>query len=222
MSVGWTKIVVCLAVTIGYAQQLFAGTPGIPFERVIWPDDPDQIEAYCDLRVLLMKSFERWNAHDIDGFMDAIVWKSDDFVTTLDGSTIRGRRQILAAYRKGYSDPNTMGVVECSSLATNLLSPDLALVLFGWSQTIDCKKTIGSSSMLAAKFPFGWRVISNESEFHLRMPFQTDPRQLRPETIVPFGLRDRLTVPGADPKDLFVNRDHYYRGPIQLTMSLER
>lgn len=194
----------------------------MPFERVIWPDDPDQIEAYCDIRAVLLKSFERWNAHDIDGFMEAGAWKSDDFVTTLDGSTIRGWRQVLAAYRKGYSDPNTMGVVECSSLGTNLLSPDLALVLFGWSQTIDGKKTIGTSSMLAAKFPFGWRIISNESEFHLRMPFQTDPRQLGPEKIVPFGLRDPLTVPGADPKDLLVNRDHYYRRPIQLSVSTGR
>ena len=218
MCVGWIKTFLCLAAAIGYAQQLFAGSPVPPFERVIWPDDPDQIEAYSDIRALLLKSFERWNAHDIDGFIDGSVWKSDNFVTTLGGSTIRGWRQVLAAYRLGYSDPNTMGFVECCSLGTDLLTPDLALVLLGWTQTIDGKKKIGSSSMLAAKFPFGWRIISNESEFHFRMPFQTDPRQLRPGTIVPFALRDRIT----DPKDLFVNREHYYRGPIRLSLSLEQ
>ena len=59
MSVGWPKSFVYLAVVIiGCAPQLFAGTSGAPFERVIWPDDPHQIEAYCDIRVLLLKSLE--------------------------------------------------------------------------------------------------------------------------------------------------------------------
>jgi hypothetical protein len=115
-----------------------------------------------------------------------------------------------------------MGSVECSSLGTNLLNPDLALVRFGWTQTIDGKKTIGSSSMLASKFSFGWRIISNKSAFHLHMPFQADPRQLRWGKIVPFGLRDRLAVPDDDPKDLFVNGNQYYGGPIRLSLSLER
>jgi hypothetical protein len=214
----WTKVIACLFAAIGYAHQLFAGTPEIPFERVIWPDDRDEIEAYCDIRALLSKSFERWNAHDINGYMDAAVWKSDDFVTTLDGSTIRGWRQVLAAYRRGYSDSNTMGVVECSCLGTNLLSPDLALVLLGWSQTINGKKTIGSSSMLAAKFPFGWRIISNESEFHLHMPFQTDPRQLRPGRIVPFALQNPLTIP----QDFLLNGSWHHQEPVRLTLSLEK
>ncbi len=62
MSGEWAKGFVCLFAAIGYAQQLFAGTSGAPFERVIWPEDPQQIEAYCDIHALLAKSFERWNA----------------------------------------------------------------------------------------------------------------------------------------------------------------
>ena len=127
----------------------------------------------------------------------------------------------LAAYHQGYGDLNTMGSVEYSSLGTELLTPDLALILLGWTQTSNGKKTIGSSSMLAAKFPFGWRIISNESAFHLHMPFRADPRHLRWNKIVPFGLRDRLAVPD-DPKDLFVNGNQCYGGPIQLSLSLER
>jgi hypothetical protein len=61
----WTKVFVCLVAAIGYAPQLFAGTLSIPFERVIWPDDPHQIEAYCDIHAVLLKSLERWNAHDM-------------------------------------------------------------------------------------------------------------------------------------------------------------
>jgi hypothetical protein len=61
---------------------------------MIWPDDPQQIEAYCDIHAVMLASLERWNAHNIDGFLEASVWKSDDIVTTLDGRTIRGWHQI--------------------------------------------------------------------------------------------------------------------------------
>jgi hypothetical protein len=142
MSVGRTNIFVFLTVAIGYAPQLFAGTLGVPFEKVIWPDDPHQNEAYCDISVVLLRSLERWNAHDIDGFLEASGWKSDGVVTTLNGSTIHGWRQISAAYHQGYADLNTMGSVEYDSLGTDLLTPDLALVLLGWTQTIDSKKRI--------------------------------------------------------------------------------
>jgi hypothetical protein len=216
MSAGWTKIFVCVAAAIGYAQQLFAGTPYTPFERVIWPDDPDQIEAYCDIRALLLKSFERWNAHDIDGFMEA-AWKSDDLVTTLDGHAIRGWRQILAAYHRGYTDQKSMGTLECNSLGTDLLSPDRALVLFGWTQTIDGKKTIGSSSSLAARFSCGWRVISNESEFYPHTYLDLDPRHLSPGKIVPFAYQDSH----IDPNVLSLNVKRFSRAPIRLFLSLE-
>jgi uncharacterized protein (TIGR02246 family) len=218
----WIKAFACLAAAIGYAHQLIAGMPNPPFERVIWPEDPSQIEAYSDIRALLSKSFEKWNAHDIDGFMEVAAWKSDGFVTILNGRTIRGWHQISAAYHQGYRDPNSMGSVDCDSLGTELLTPDLALVLLGWTQTVDGKKEIGTSYMVAVKFPFGWRVISNGSQFRLHMPLQIDPRQLRPEKISPFAVRERLIVPEPDPKDLFVNRDRYYGGLIQLSPLLER
>jgi hypothetical protein len=156
--------------------------------------------------------------HDIDGFMDATAWKSDKLATTLDGHMIRGWRQILAAYHQGYTDLSSMGSVEYSSLGTNLLNPDLALVLFGWTQTIDGKKTIGSSSMLAAKFPFGWRIISNDSDYHMYTPVQPDPRHLRPGKIVPFALQNPLTTP----EDFLLNGSRHYQEPVRLTLSLEK
>jgi hypothetical protein len=160
----WRTIGFLLLVT---AAICFAQDPAPPVisERTDEPiraDDPRAIQAHSEIQKLLLTAIDKWNAHDIDGYMEG-VWKSKDFVMVIDAQEIRGWAEALAAYKRGYSDPSTMGTVVCEGLESQLVTPEVAFVVMRWTAYLKGGKILGTSTMVIRKFEEGWKVISDHS-----------------------------------------------------------
>jgi ketosteroid isomerase-like protein len=150
------------ATAICFAQE---ATPPLLSERTDEPiraDDPRAIQAHDEIQKLILTMIDRWNAHDIDGYMEG-AWKSKDFVMVIDAQEIRGWAEALAAYKRGYSDPSTMGTVVCEGLESQLVTPEVAFVLMRWTAYLKGGKILGTSTMVIRKFQEGWKVISDHS-----------------------------------------------------------
>jgi ketosteroid isomerase-like protein len=131
-------------------------------DEPIRADDPRAIQANNEIQALIFANNERWNAHDIDGFMEG-AWKSKDFLMVIDAEEIRGWSDALAAYHRGYSDPSAMGTVVCDRLETQLITPEVALVLMRWTLYLKGGKVLGTSTLVVRKFSNGWKVVSDHS-----------------------------------------------------------
>jgi ketosteroid isomerase-like protein len=125
-------------------------------------DDPRAIQAHSEVQALIFKMTERWNAHDIAGYMEG-VWKSKDFLMVIDGQETRGWAEAAAAYERGYSDTSLMGNLVCDRLETQLMTPELALVVDRWTLYLKGGRVLGTSTMVVRKFADGWKIISDHS-----------------------------------------------------------
>ena len=63
---------------------------------------------YQQIYGLLMKMPDRWNAHDLDGYL-SVFWNSPDLLTVIEGEQIKGWGDLNATYHRGYASPDEMG-----------------------------------------------------------------------------------------------------------------
>jgi hypothetical protein len=148
---------------IGFAQD--ATTPPVVSQRTDAPikaDDQRAIQAHDEIQKVILTAIDRWNAHDIDGYMEG-VWKSKDFVMVIDAQEIRGWAEALATYKRGYSDPSSMGTVVCEGIESQLVTPEVGFVVMRWTLYLKGGKILGTSTMVLRKFEEGWKVISDHS-----------------------------------------------------------
>src|SRR5580704_11689718 len=59
---------------------------------------------------ILLKMLDRWNAHDIDGYME-VYWKSPELLVVVDAEQFNGWQQLHDSYINGYPDPAGMGFI---------------------------------------------------------------------------------------------------------------
>jgi ketosteroid isomerase-like protein len=147
---------------IGFAQESTSPLITARTDEPIRADDPRAVQAHNEIQAVILGSNERWNAHDIDGFMEG-AWKSSDFVMVIDAQEIRGWAEALAAYKRGYSDPTSMGTVVCDRLETQLITQEVALAVMRWTLMLKGGKVLGTSTMVVRKFTDGWKVVSDHS-----------------------------------------------------------
>jgi hypothetical protein len=83
---------------------------------------PDDQQIY----ELLLKMLDRWNAHDIEGYME-VYWKSPELFVIVDSEQFNGWQQLHDSYVNGYSGVSAMGFVEPARIQVRLLRADLAL-----------------------------------------------------------------------------------------------
>jgi hypothetical protein len=83
---------------------------------------------------LLLRMLDRWNAHDIEGHLEA-YWRSADLLVVVDSEQFNGWPQLHDSYMSGYRDPVAMGFIDPGRIQVKLLKPDLALALTWWSIT---------------------------------------------------------------------------------------
>jgi hypothetical protein len=155
-------IVVIGTSAISFAQET---TPPLVTARTDEPikaDDPRAIQAHQEIQALILAANDKWNAHDIDGYMEA-AWKSRDFVMVVDAQQIRGWAEVTAAYHRAYPNVDSMGHVVCDRLETQLITPDVALAIMRWSLFLKGGKTLGISSLVVRHFADGWKVVSDHS-----------------------------------------------------------
>ena len=113
---------------------------------------------------VLLRMLDRWNAHDIDGYLE-VYSNSPDLLVVVDSEQFTGWKQLHDSYMNGYPNRTAMGFIQPKRIQVKLLNPDLALALTWWSATFpSSKKTVvGNSTMNLQKFPDGWKIIASHT-----------------------------------------------------------
>jgi uncharacterized protein (TIGR02246 family) len=121
---------------------------------------PDDQQVY----EILLKMLDRWNAHDIEGYMD-VYWKSPELLVVVGSEQFNGWQQLHDSYVNGYSGRTAMGFIQPKRIQVRLLRPDLVLVLTWWSVSFPSSKqeVVGNSTMNLQKFDDGWKIVASRS-----------------------------------------------------------
>jgi hypothetical protein len=142
--------------------------PGMAPEKNEWryeflgskPDntEPDAQRVY----EILLKMLDRWNAHDLEGHLEA-YWKSPELLVVIDSEQFNGWQQLHDSYVNGYPDRATMGFIEPARIQVRLLKPDLALALTWWTINFPSshQKVVGNTTMNLQKFDDGWKIVAS-------------------------------------------------------------
>ncbi len=156
-TIGLVLLSAVVAIDISPSQQTIAATGRNQDSR---QQTPRREEA--ELRDLLTAQVAAWNHGDIEGFMQG-YWKSDQ--TTFSGSSgvSRGWQALLDRYRKNYSTRAIMGHLEFSGLEITPLADDAALILGQWHLDRETGPTGGVFTLVARRFPEGWRIIHDHT-----------------------------------------------------------
>ena len=112
-----------------------------------------------EITQLFLKGYERWNAKDLDGYME-MFWKSPDVMDAIDNEVIWGWAALRAELMRGYPDRSAMGIVNSERLEIRILTPDLATAVNSWSMQFAKAKVLGTTVLMLRKFSEGWRIIS--------------------------------------------------------------
>jgi ketosteroid isomerase-like protein len=130
--------------------------------RTLSPDE-DDLKAINDL---LLRMLERWNAHDIDGYL-SVYWRSPQLLVMLQEQQFQGWQSLYDTYKTGYPDPDAMGAVEPSRIQIKLVKPDVASAVTWWTVTYRQSKVrvVGNSTMNLQKFADGWKIVLLHSSY---------------------------------------------------------
>jgi uncharacterized protein (TIGR02246 family) len=121
---------------------------------------PDDQQVY----EVLLKMLDRWNAHDLDGYLE-VYWKSPELWVVVGSEQFNGWQQLHDSYINGYPGNTAMGFIQPKRIQVRLLKPDLALALTRWSVTFPTSKQqmMGNSVMNLQKFGDGWKIIASHT-----------------------------------------------------------
>jgi uncharacterized protein (TIGR02246 family) len=113
---------------------------------------------------VLLKMLDRWNAHDIEGYLE-VYWKSPELFVVIDSEQFNGWQQLHDSYINGYPNQSAMGFVEPASVQVKLLKPDLALALTWWTFNFPGSghKVVGNTTMNLQKFDDSWKIVASHS-----------------------------------------------------------
>jgi ketosteroid isomerase-like protein len=123
-----------------------------------------QEDAIKAINGTLLKMLDRWNAHDIDGYLSA-YWNSPELLVIVQEEQYQGWQSLNDAYKSGYPDPNAMGFSQPSRIQIKLVRPDLAVVVTWWTVSYSNSKVhvVGNTTMDLQKFPDAWKIVMSHS-----------------------------------------------------------
>jgi hypothetical protein len=115
--------------------------------------------------LILLKMLDRWNAHDIEGYME-VYWKSPELLVVVDSEQFNGWQQLHDSYFNGISKSHCDGVHSTqtnpsqAAEAGSRISSHLV-----WSVSFPSSKqpVVGNSTMNVEKFDDGWKVIASHT-----------------------------------------------------------
>jgi hypothetical protein len=121
---------------------------------------PDDQQVY----EVLLKMLDRWNAHDIEGYME-VYWKSSELLVVIDSEQFNGWQQLHDSYINGYPDRSAMGSVQPTRIQVKLIKPDIALALTWWSASFPTSKVkvVGNTTMDLQKFGDDWKIVASHT-----------------------------------------------------------
>jgi hypothetical protein len=113
---------------------------------------------------VLLNMVDRWNAHDIEGHLDA-YWKSPELLVVIDSEQVNGWQELHDSYVRGYPDRSAMGFIEPGRVQVRLLTPDLALALTWWTINFPSspQKVVGNTTMNLQKVAGDWKIVASHS-----------------------------------------------------------
>jgi hypothetical protein len=113
---------------------------------------------------VLLKMLDRWNAHDIEGYLET-YWNSPELLVVIDSEQINGWQQLHDSYVRGYPDRSAMGFIEPARIQVRLLKPDFALALTWWTINFPSSKqrVVGNTTMNLQKFGDAWKIVVSHS-----------------------------------------------------------
>jgi ketosteroid isomerase-like protein len=158
----WAFLLVAMAAILMMALhgRAIEAHPGL--SRLIAPTQEKTQTADAALRALLAAQAADWNRGDIDAFMRG-YWNSPE--TTFAGASgiSRGWQTVLDHYHKNYPDRAAMGHLDFGEIEITPLGNDAALILGRWHLTRDAGPAGGIFTLVARRFPEGWRIIHDHT-----------------------------------------------------------
>ena len=123
------------------------------------PDTGDEIGA------VLQAQADAWNGGDIDGFMAAGYWQSEELTFLSGGSWTRGYQPVLERYRSNYVEAGKeMGSLEFTDIEILELARGVALARGHWELTFSAgTQSAGLFTLVLRRLPEGWRVVHDHT-----------------------------------------------------------
>jgi hypothetical protein len=112
--------------------------------------------------------YERWNAHDMEGYLDCF-WNSPDLSLIDDADRYTGWQELREVYLRNYRNPADMGHVTTSRIQVLLVEADLALAVIEWVHAPAAPRhtVIGIDTDLLRRMNGRWKVVSSHGSTHL-------------------------------------------------------
>jgi ketosteroid isomerase-like protein len=164
----WLPLLLFLVLTAARAEEparawtYDSRSPSTQREEPGQPTETQQIVA------LLAHETERWNAHDLDGYMEGL-WNSPDLLTVVEGEEIMGWSNILATYQRGYVDRAAMGTVSVERTIIQPTNDNVAFAMEWWRATFPGAKShsvYATTTYFLRKFPQqGWKIAAAHTSF---------------------------------------------------------
>jgi hypothetical protein len=107
---------------------------------------------------------EKWNAHDLDGFL-AYFWNSPRLIVVDDGDAVMGFEELSARYHRSFSDPARMGRMTVARVRVRMLGPESAFVLTHWTIGSPFSKivVVGMDTSYVQRIGTEWKTTSIHS-----------------------------------------------------------
>jgi ketosteroid isomerase-like protein len=128
---------------------------------------PIQLTEEQQVAALLAKMVDRWNAHDIEGYMETL-WNSPDLLCVVDGEEVMGWNNLLTSYLRGYPDRAAMGSVRTERTLIQPIKEDVAFAMDWWRATYgsNSHSVYATSTYLLRKVPKeGWKIAAVHTSF---------------------------------------------------------
>ena len=121
---------------------------------------PDDQQVYQ----ILLKMLDRWNAHDIEGYME-VYWKSPELLVVIGSEQFNRWQQLHDSYVNGYPGATAMGFIQPKRIQVRLLKPGLGLALTWWTINFPSsnEKMVGDTTMNLQKFDDGWKIVASHT-----------------------------------------------------------
>ncbi|HXN25441.1 MAG TPA: nuclear transport factor 2 family protein [Candidatus Dormibacteraeota bacterium] len=153
-------IALFMVLVVAFAARIMMTPRSVAQQGTISPTEQQSLER--DVRALLQAQAAAWNRGDIAEFMNG-YWRSPQTVFAGSSGVQRGWDALLERYKRNYPDRAAMGHLTFSELEITPLGPDAAVILGHWHLQRDKDAPGGVFTLVARRFPEGWRIIHDHT-----------------------------------------------------------
>jgi uncharacterized protein (TIGR02246 family) len=123
---------------------------------------PESTKIEAAIRKVFEAGCAAWNLGDLDGYL-AGYWDSDQTLYISNGTPIRGKEAIVAAYKTRFSIPDSMGNLTVSELEIEVLTTADAIAFGRWRLSLDNGSPEGFFTVQLKKIEDTWLFVSDHS-----------------------------------------------------------